>query len=78
MNFLSRILSQHVIKIHDGRASCTKGKMLGTRLAEISSLAAQHSISKGEIWIDSQGKIHFSRHIPAELHQRLRNMIASR
>lgn len=78
MNFLAGLLSQHVIKIRDGDALCTKGKISSALLAEISSLASSHSVVKGDIWIDGVGRVSFSRHIPEALHQRLRNVIVSR
>ena len=62
----------------DGSAKCLKGKVMARVLSDITSLTQQADVRKGEIWVSFDGKIRFSGEIPKELHQRLRNVLASR
>jgi len=75
MFFFSRILSTTSIRISNGQAICVKGKMMPQTLRSISDVCSLFSISKGEIWINGAGRIHFSSSIPTEVHQRLRNCV---
>ena len=77
MKLISRILSQKAIGIRDGFATCLKGKVMGRTLSDVGSLTSQAGIVKGEIWVAANGRIRFSAEIPEQLHQRLRNVIAS-
>jgi len=78
MKLIHRLLSSIAIGIVDGSAKCLKGKVLNRTLSDITSLTSACGLKKGEMWIGGDGRIRFSGEIPKELHQRLRNVIASR
>ena len=77
MNLISRLFASSAIQIRDGKARCVKGNLMSRLLNDISSLAAESGIQQGEIWLDPLGKVSFSREIPEEIHQRIRNVISS-
>lgn len=76
MFVISRIFSTTTIHIKNGQARCVKGKMMRQTLSSINDVCKLFSISKGEIWINGRGQIHFSSSIPINAHQRLRNCVA--
>ena len=78
MNFISRIFATSVIRIKDGAAHCTKGKLMNRLLRDITILANEAHISEGEIWMDQSWRVSFSSEIPEEIRQRMRNVISSR
>ena len=78
MNFISRMLSDTAIGIINGSAKCLKGKLMSRDLSDISDLAREAGVLKGEIWIGGNGRIRFSSGIPKSIHQRMRNILASR
>ena len=75
VRFVSRFFSGTTILIREGRATCVKGKISGSLLKDIGTLADEAGIRDGEIWIDKIQRITFSDGIPRELHQRFRNAI---
>jgi len=77
MKFLSRLFAETAIRIHQGRITCLKGKIMSRIMHDLTSLAAEHGVTHGEIWIDAMGKIKTSREIPESLHQRIRNILLS-
>jgi hypothetical protein len=77
MNFTSRLFAQYAIRIDQGSARCIKGKTADRIMRDLSSLAAEHSLKEGEIWIDPVGRVSFSKAIPEMMHQRIRNVIFS-
>ncbi|MFM7180699.1 MAG: DUF3634 family protein [Verrucomicrobiales bacterium] len=78
MKFFSRMFSEYAIQIHGASASCVKGKIAGSVLRDIHSIASANGVLEGEIWIDKIGRVTFSNEIPSAIHQRLRNAVAPR
>ncbi len=77
MRFLSRFFATTAIRIHNGKASCIKGKMMSRMLNDLSSLCQDQGIRDGEIWINQIGKPSFSKSIPNSAHQRIRNVLST-
>lgn len=77
MKFLSRLSAITAIRFKEGRAVALKGKPMRSLLNDLSQLAEDSSLQKGEIWINALGKISFSKEIPPAVHQRIRNVILS-
>jgi len=77
MKFISRLFSKSAIQIRGGTAHWAKGQLMNRLLKDISFLTAEAEIAEGEIWIDQTGKVTFSKEIPTEIHQRIRNVISS-
>jgi len=78
MKFISRFFATSVIRIKDGSAHCTKGKLMNRLLRDITILANEANISEGEIWMNQAWKVSFSSEIPEQIRQRMRNVISSR
>jgi hypothetical protein len=66
------------IDIRDGRATQQKGRLSNRILAEINDVLANEPEVKGCIRSSGDGRYHFSSGIPQSLHQKLRNILASR
>lgn len=76
MNFLSRFLATTVITFTDFRCAAVKGKVESRILREVADCLREGRDAKAEIWIGGDGRARFSKRIPPELHQRLRNILA--
>ena len=76
MNFITRLFADIAINISNGKATTVKGKLMRSTMMEITSLCRDYGIAKGEIWINSVGKVTFSSHIPKKLHQKVRNILS--
>lgn len=77
MKFFSRLLSAQAFAIAQGKATSRKGKYSSKLLSELSTLSETHGISSGEIWVSGDNRVTFSEEIPANLHQRFRNIISN-
>lgn len=77
MKLISRLFATSAIRIRHGTASCVKGGIMSRQLADISSVAGDFQIERGEIWINPIGRVDFSKEIPEAAHQRIRNVLAS-
>lgn len=75
MDFLSRLFAESAIRIQQGSARASKGKVTRRLLDEISDIAGETGITEGEIWINPLGRVTFSNVIPEEFHQRIRNVV---
>jgi hypothetical protein len=75
MKFFSRLVSAQAFGFDQGKATSRKGEHSRQLLSELSSLGEKHSISSGEIWVSGDNRVTFSEEIPANLHQRFRNII---
>lgn len=69
------MLSVSAISVADGRCGLRKGKLERRMLSDLSDELARSKVTRGEIWINGDGRIRFSDEIPPELHQRLRNIL---
>lgn len=76
MHFLSRLFSTTAISFESGRCVAVRGKVAGAILRDLACCLGEAGIVKGEIWVAGNGRVSFSREIPAEIHQRLRNILA--
>ena len=77
MLWLQKLLHPTVLVVRDGITTCAKGKIPSPRLRDLDAVLAQRSISHATITIDGARRCHFSNTIPAEIHQRLRNILIS-
>lgn len=77
MKLISQFFAEAAIQIREGKASCTKGKIMKRQLDDMTYLAAEFNIVKGEIWIHQRGRLSYSREIPNIAHQKIRNVIFS-
>jgi hypothetical protein len=76
MHFLSRLLSTTAISFKTGRCVAVRGKVPGAILVDLAECLEEAGIETGEIWLAGNGRVSFSKQIPAEIHQRLRNILA--
>ncbi len=63
-----------LIVIRQGRVTVTKGHLRPPVLADVRALIETTRISRGHITV-SHRRVSFSRTIPRDLHQRLRNVL---
>lgn len=75
MLWLLKLTAPLVLAIREGRVALAKGRLPASKLRELQGLLQENSIRRGTIHTDATGRIHFSLSIPADLHQRLRNVI---
>jgi hypothetical protein len=66
------------LDVQDGRAIQRKGRLSNRILAEINDVLAKQPEVKGSIRSSGDRRYRFSRSIPKSLHQKLRNVLASR
>ncbi len=77
MRWLDKLLHPSVLIIEDGTLRAAKGKLPGKNLRALSTLFADHQIAKASLTIDGTGRIHFSKEIPTEAHQSIRNILTN-
>lgn len=75
MKWFSRVLSVTAISFGSGRCEVLKGNVGRSILSDLSGELTTAGVTRGEMWIQGDGRIRFSNEIPAELHQRLRNIL---
>lgn len=75
MNWFSRMLSVTAISFGNGRCEALKGNVKRSILSDLSGELTASGVTRGELWIQGNGRIRFSAEIPPELHQRLRNIL---
>jgi hypothetical protein len=76
MHFLSRLFSTTAISFEKGRCVALKGKLPGSILRDLAGCLEEAEIARAEIWLAGNGRVSFSRDIPDNLCQRLRNILA--
>lgn len=69
------MLSVSAISVAEGRCELLKGKLGRRVFSDLSEELIRSKVTRGEIWINGDGRIRFSDEIPPELHQRLRNIL---
>lgn len=77
MLWFLKLTSPLVLVIREGKVSLAKGRLPGAAIREIQDILAEAAVASGTIHADGTRRFHFSRQIPAELHQSLRNVLAS-
>ena len=75
MLWLHKLLHPTVLIIEGGIVRAAKGKLPNKILEALSTLIADLSISRGRLTIDGSGRVHFSKEIPTDAHQRIRNVL---
>ncbi|MCW1923023.1 DUF3634 family protein [Luteolibacter arcticus] len=77
MLWFLKLTSPLVLVIREGKVSLAKGRLPGTAAREIQGILAEADVASGTIHADGAKRFHFSRQIPGELHQQLRNVLVS-
>jgi hypothetical protein len=77
MLWFLKLTSPLVLVIREGKVSLAKGRLPGSATKEIQGIVSDAAVSSGTIHADGAGRFHFSRHVPEELHQQLRNVLVS-
>lgn len=76
MLWLRKLLHPTVIVVRDGRSSLARGRLPSPVLQDLDSLCADFGIRRATIALDGAGRCHFSATIPADAHQRIRNVLS--
>ena len=77
MSLLSFLYAEW-LDVRDGKATQRKGRLSNRLLADINDVLADQPELNGNIRSSGNGRYQFSRSIPKPLHQKLRNVLASR
>lgn len=75
MRWFQRLSADTTIRYRNGAATASNGKLMQWKLHAIAEKLASAGINDAEIWLKEKGPIQFSKEIPDELHQGLRNII---
>jgi hypothetical protein len=77
MHLILSLFATTVIEYHDGQCILKKGKCLQWQLDEIATLLVAHGCLRGAIYLNTIRTVSFSSTIPANAHQRIRNILHS-
>jgi hypothetical protein len=77
MLWFLKLTAPLVLVIRGGKVSLAKGRLPGGATREVQGILAVAAVASGTIHADGSGRFHFSREIPDELHQQLRNVLVS-
>jgi hypothetical protein len=77
MLWFLKLTSPLVLVVREGKVSLAKGRLPGSATRELQAIVSEAAIPSGTIHTDAAGRFHFSRHIPEEWHQQLRNVLVS-
>ncbi|WP_193210719.1 DUF3634 family protein [Luteolibacter marinus] len=77
MLWFLKLTSALVLVIREGRLEVAKGNLPAHSRRAVEELLAGASVRDATLHTDGSGRIHFSRQVPRDLHQRLRNVLAS-
>lgn len=75
MRWFQRLSADSTIRYRNGVATASNGKLMQWKLSAIAEKLSIAGITDAEIWLKEKGPIKFSKEIPTELHQGLRNII---
>lgn len=75
LGFLPPLHATTVVLIRDGRLVMKRGQLRGQVRDDVAEVLAGAGVRNGFIALTAGGRVHFSRSIPRELHQRLRNVL---
>jgi hypothetical protein len=76
--FIAPPMAATLIQIRSGIVRLERGSVSASVLEDIASILRESAVSEGYIAITSGNRVTFSRLIPAEIHQRLRNVLLNR
>jgi hypothetical protein len=77
MLWLLKLTSPLVLVVSKGKVSLAKGRLPGGAVQQVQDILSDAEVTSGTIHSNGARRFHFSRHIPGELHQRLRNVLVS-
>lgn len=75
MKWFHRLSADSTIRYQNGTATASNGKLMQWKLSALAEKLSNAGITDAEIWIKNGGPIKFSKEIPSDLHQGLRNII---
>ena len=75
MRFFSRLFAHTVIAFADGCCVVVQGKVGSAVLRDLAGCLEENDVPRAEVRIGGDGRIRFSKEIPPEVHQRLRNIL---
>ena len=63
------------IRIRSGKCRLSSGSLRPGMLTDVAELVSEARVATGSVWVAKDRRVHFSSSIPAEFHQRLRNVL---
>lgn len=75
LGFIPSPLAATLIRYCSGNLEVRKGSLLPHARAQVAEILASADVAKCFITVSEQKRVFFSRRVPTEIHQRLRNVI---
>src|ERR1044072_4344067 len=75
LGFIPPLNAKIVVRIRDGSLVFEKGRLPGNASEHVESILRGAGVREGYLAITSGQRVYFSRQIPHEVHQRLRNVL---
>ncbi len=63
------------IRIRAGKCRLSRGTLRPGMITDVGEIITEGRVLAGAVWVTKDGRLHFSPSIPAEFHQRLRNVL---
>ena len=74
MNLYHRLFSKYAVSLRDGRAKVV-GKITKRHLLELEEVCRDLGIKRCELWSNGIDRVSFSKDVPQQAQQRLRNAL---
>lgn len=75
LGFIPPPTARVVIRLRHGTVDLERGQLSGRTLDHVAAILRDHGIREGYIAISGPNRIAFSRLIPGQVHQQLRNVL---
>jgi hypothetical protein len=75
LGFIPPLNATIIVRMRNGSLVFEKGRLQGNASAHVEAILREAHVSEGYVAISSGRRVYFSRQIPRDLHQRLRNVL---
>ena len=75
LGFVPSPMAETVVRFRAGKLSMKRGTLRTQVRDDLAEVLSGAGVTNGFICINAEGRVSFSRTIPSELHQRLRNVL---
>jgi hypothetical protein len=75
LGFIPPLNATIILRMRNGSLVYEKGRLHGNAADHVASILRGASVNEGFVAITSGRKVYFSRQIPHDIHQRLRNVL---
>lgn len=75
LGFIPPFHAKVILRMRDGSLTFEKGRLSGNAAEHVEAILRGAHVSEGFVAMTSGQRVYFSRQIPPEVHQRLRNVL---